>query len=319
MEVGAWLGWQIDYLLVLQNFRDISHHVFDSFFVHITMFGEVIIPVFFMTFIYWCVNKKAGQFLLWNYTLGCMVNIFLKITACIYRPWILSQQIHPVPQAIPAATGYSFPSGHTTSGVATWGGAAFWWRKNKFILPIATVLILLIMFSRNYLGVHTPQDVVVSFFVGIGLLFLIKKIMDYSDNNKNGDLVITVTVTVAITLLLVYMFLKSYPCDYLNGKLLYDTYGMKLGNTQKALCTLGLFWGWLIEKRFIGYLAESGSILNKLSRYVGGVIGLILLIHIKNYVGICGNLFVNNAILYFVIGLFITFIHPFIFSRFETK
>lgn len=316
MTLCSWLQWQIDYLLILQNFRDLSNHIFDNFFLFITTFGETFIPIMLITLIYWCVNKKLGQFLLWNYAIGFVINTFLKITACIYRPWILSCNVHPLPQAIPGAGGYSFPSGHTTGAVAVWGGLAYWCKNNKWIVSVALTIMLLIMFSRNYLGVHTPQDVVVSFIIGCCLLFGIDKIIKYIDDNKNADLVVVSVVTASIAILLPYLFLKSYPCDYVNGKILYDTFGMKLFSSAKSFCVLGLFWGWLIEKRYIKFSAETGSLINKILRYIIGILVLCLLLQFDKYLGRFGNIFINNMILYFIIGLYITLIHPYLFSKF---
>lgn len=50
------------------------------------------------------------------------------------------------------------------------------------------LLILLVAFSRNYLGVHTPQDVAISFILGIVLLFLSPKIQKGVDDGKTGIL-----------------------------------------------------------------------------------------------------------------------------------
>ena len=110
----SWLGWQIDYLLFLQNFRDLSHHIFDNFFLTITLFGQIFIPMSIICLIYWCINKKTGFYVLSTYLYGFLVNIFLKTTACIYRPWLLDSRVKPLTQAIAGATGYSFPSGHTS-------------------------------------------------------------------------------------------------------------------------------------------------------------------------------------------------------------
>ena len=102
--VNGWLGWQIDYLLYLQNFRDISGHVLDKFFIYITMCGEVIIPWLVISLFYWVINKKTGQFILWSYLFGFIANTLAKVTACIYRPWILDSRVCPLKEAIPAAT-----------------------------------------------------------------------------------------------------------------------------------------------------------------------------------------------------------------------
>ena len=169
------LNYQLDYLLWLQNLRDVTVGIFDSFFLSITEFGDYFILIGFVTLIYWSLNKRVGEFLIVTYAFGLLCNQFLKMLVCINRPWILSDKIKPVPDAIPSAGGFSFPSGHTAKAVAVWGGIAVWLWDNKLVRYTMITLILIIAFSRNYLGVHTPQDVLVSLAVGCVILFITKK------------------------------------------------------------------------------------------------------------------------------------------------
>ena len=66
---------------------------------------------------------------------------------------------------------FGFPSGHTSSAMALWGAMAVlfkdWWIRAGCIL-----LMLLIPFSRIYLGRHFPADVLGGYMLGGGLLFL---------------------------------------------------------------------------------------------------------------------------------------------------
>ena len=39
-----------------------------------------------------------------------LVNGFLKVTFCVYRPWIRDARVQPDGNAVTAATGYSFPA-----------------------------------------------------------------------------------------------------------------------------------------------------------------------------------------------------------------
>ncbi|MCM1265166.1 MAG: phosphatase PAP2 family protein [Candidatus Gastranaerophilales bacterium] len=180
----SWLSWQIDYLLLLQNFRELTYHVFDKFFLTVTMLGEVHIPLMLICALYWCINKKYGIYLFWSYLFGFIGNTFLKTTACIYRPWILDSRIKPLADAITTATGYSFPSGHTASCTTTWGGTAILFWNNKIIRYLCFIIIFLVIFSRNYLGVHTPQDVLVSLAIGILIILFNKKLLDWEEKNQ---------------------------------------------------------------------------------------------------------------------------------------
>ena len=56
--------------------------------------------------------------------------------------------------------GTPFPSGHSQIAVGTYGGLALC-RREKWVRIVGTVLAVLIPFSRMYLGVHTPADVLV--------------------------------------------------------------------------------------------------------------------------------------------------------------
>ena len=60
-----WMSWQINYLLLLQNFRDFSNHIFDNFFILVSKIGlmEIILVLLFV--VYWCYNKKIGMYMIY--------------------------------------------------------------------------------------------------------------------------------------------------------------------------------------------------------------------------------------------------------------
>ena len=123
--------------------------------------------------IFWSVDRSLGYRIIANCLSGHLVNNFLKLTACVYRPWIREHKLIPAPQAVESATGYSFPSGHTQMAMSFYGSIAVHFRSgNPLVCVLCTVMILLTGFSRNYLGVHTPQDVFVSIMIGLILLFI---------------------------------------------------------------------------------------------------------------------------------------------------
>ncbi len=73
--------------------------------------------------------------------------------------------------------GYSFPSGHTTSSILFYGLLAFFlWRMakkgiaRKLVVLVFGIGIFLIGFSRVYLGVHWPSDVLAGWALGGSLL-----------------------------------------------------------------------------------------------------------------------------------------------------
>lgn len=290
-----WLGFQIRYLLLLQNFRESTNGVFDWFFAHVTCCGEWLLAFLTIAFVYWIVDKKCGIYLAWNYFLGILVNQFIKITACIYRPWVLDSRIHPTAKAMEMATGYSFPSGHTAIATSIWGGLAVKFWNNKILSYLFIFMVLLVGFSRNYLLVHTPQDVVVSLILGIILLFINLKLLNWVDKGKNRDLIVFAMVIVLCGILIAYTELKHYPIDYLNGKILVDPVKMTRDSYPKVYMIVGAFLGWILDRRFINFETIKGSIFYKLVMFLVGAF--------------CLNNFLENGY-FFLIGIFITGIYP---------
>ncbi|MCR5266228.1 MAG: phosphatase PAP2 family protein [Cyanobacteria bacterium RUI128] len=322
MEYGAWLGWQIDYLLFLQNFRDVSNHIFDKFFLTITMFGEVTIPIMVICLLYWAISKKAGQLVLWSYLFGFVVNQFAKVTACIYRPWILDPRVHPLAQAIPAATGYSFPSGHTAGAVAVWGGIAVSFWKNKIVRYLGLLIIAGVMISRNYVGVHTPQDVIVSFFLSSLVLYVSWKALKWSEEDSKRDKYVLFTILGLTILTVLYVCFKPYPIHYLFGQILYDPTPIKYDTIGKSGFVAGAFLGWFIEKRFIDFKPEIGTFSQKVARMLVGLTVVYALYSgfemFKDMIGT--NLIFALSGMFcqtLLIGLFITCIYPFFIKKFQ--
>jgi hypothetical protein len=81
------------------------------------------------------------------------------------------------------ATGFSFPSGHTQS-FATWSTLFAIKLKKKWLSILVSVLIALVAFSRLYLGVHYPSDVIVGAAFGIGSAFFGNYIFDRAKDEK---------------------------------------------------------------------------------------------------------------------------------------
>lgn len=133
------------------------------FFKAITVLGNQGFLYFFLPILYWCWKKRAGLFLMILVILACYFNYIIKGLFGWERPpsdlWLIN------------VDGYSFPSTHAVSAVVIWGYLAYEIKRLWFTIT-AIVLILLIAFSRVYLGVHYPQDVLVGLAVGTFFLHL---------------------------------------------------------------------------------------------------------------------------------------------------
>ena len=140
----------ISILLILQNFRNGAGAFLADFLSKMTFFGELNTTLVIFSIIYWCVSKDFGTYLMMGWSSNRLFNGFLKITACVYRPWIRDERIIPYGNSMTTATGYSFPSGHTTNVSTTFGGLVVRKNKSKALRIISFVIICLVV-SLDYI------------------------------------------------------------------------------------------------------------------------------------------------------------------------
>ena len=167
----------IDILLILQSFREGAGAAFTEFLSKMTWFGEMNVVLIFMGLIYWCVNKEIGTYLLMGWSGNRIVNGVLKVSVCAYRPWIRDARIIPDADAKALATGYSFPSGHSMNGASLFGGLAIKREIHPGLRALFWIVMVLIAFSRIFLGVHTPQDTLVGMGAGVLVMFLTGRLL----------------------------------------------------------------------------------------------------------------------------------------------
>ena len=311
------LNPQMDYLYFLQNVRLSAPTFVSDFFINLTTIGESLFSTLFIALIYWCINKNFGEFIMLSNSFGYFLNQILKLMFCIYRPWILDSRIHPCEKAIPGAYGYSFPSGHTANVTLNFGGAAICF-KSKIFRIFCFLIIVLVAFSRNFLGVHSLQDVIVGFILSISVLFLVKYFLDKADlkNNIKFDGIFTTVMIILNLAILYYISTKSYPMDYVDGKLLVDPAQMQKGIFKSSGMFMGLLLGSFIERHFIDFQVAQ----NNFRRIFEGIIGAIIIYILIKYVSKLLVIHLNNfgfLLNTVLIGLFITAIYPFFIKLFR--
>ena len=135
-------------------------------------------------------TRKTGLAMGISLLIGLLVcNVTLKPLVGRIRPYDYQLQ-HFQKEIILLVEGlhdYSFPSGHT---IASFEAATALLIGNKKLGIPAMILAVLIAFSRLYLYVHYPTDVLASIVLGIGIAFLgtflVKKGFSLWENRKQA-------------------------------------------------------------------------------------------------------------------------------------
>lgn len=212
----------------------------------ITQLGEETAFLVIALIVFWCVDKKKGYYVMAVGFLGTMANQILKLACRVPRPWVLDPEFTILEQAREAAAGYSFPSGHTQTAVGTFGclaatGEKKWWRWTCIITAAW------VGFSRMYLGVHTPSDVLVGAGMACALVWLLKRPV-LCGGEKQMKAVIAVMLAVSV-LFLLYVSCWNFPEDM-------DAYNMESG-TKNAYTMLGCLIGvalvYVVDTKWLNF------------------------------------------------------------------
>lgn len=281
----------------------------DTVMAAITHLGEETVFMVAALFVFWCVSKRHGYYLLAIGFAGTVLNQFLKLLFRIPRPWVLDSDFTIVESARAQATGYSFPSGHTQNAIGTFGGIARFTRR-KWVRVAAIVVAVLVPLSRMYLGVHTPLDVGVAAVIAVALVFALYPLMERSDS-QHGVMGAVLAVMLALAVgYLLFVSLYPFPADV-------DAANLASGveNAWKLLgATVGMLVGWWLDVRFIHFDTRAVWYV-QLIKLVGGL-ALLLGIRaaLKAPLAAALGAGAGGAVRYGVMVLFAAAVWPMVFA-----
>jgi len=282
--------WGLDFIIIIQQ---IDTPLLDSFFRVITSLGDESFYLLLFPFLLWCVDFYLGIRIGIIFLLSVYVNTGIKEIFQQPRPFDILPEIQKV-----HAYGYGFPSGHAQSSLVVWGSIAYW-NKQIWIRNLSVLLILLIGFSRIYLGVHFPTDILGGWLIGgliLGLSYFIflKIKLDFIQGNMLFKII-------CITLFPVILLqIQSSP----------DTI------SSVAVLT-GIGYGLLLFSSSIGGI-RPGNWLQRLVSFLVGVIGIgIFYLGLKLILPSEGQFFYQlfRFFRYLLLGIWISFGAPWLFIR----
>ena len=257
----------MDFLYLLEKIRV---PVINEIMLAVTTLGEETAFLVIGLILFWCVDKKKGYFVMTVGFFGTIITQILKLSFRVPRPWILDPDFTILEQAREAAAGYSFPSGHTQTAVGTFGAIAVSARK-KQTQVICIILALLVAFSRMYVGVHTPADVLVGALCALIFVVALRK-PTLQGNLKQMKITFAVLLAVALCFLL-YVHLWDFPADI-------DSHNMESGfkNAYTMMgCTIGIALVYVVDTKRLNFSVAAKWWM----QIVKVTVGLLLVLAVK--------------------------------------
>lgn len=222
----------MDYLFYLQQLRQAAPQWLNQVILVLSEFAGGAGGLAVMALVYWCLSKRAGQMLMMNYSLSYFANAAVKNIFCVRRPFERDLRLTPY---VPV-TGYSFPSGHTMMATGLYGSIVLWQRDRRRVAAVFCLLIPFTAFTRNWLGAHTLEDVLVGIALACGVIALNSLVLRWAQARPGRDLVVLASAVVLCVALCL-----AVPA------------GVKAAGMY-----LGVMLGWVLERRLVHHEIRGG-------------------------------------------------------------
>ncbi len=156
----------------------------DAFFRIVTDLGSHTLYYFVCAPLFWVVDRRQASVLFLLIMVSAYVNTAVKLGFNTPRPNpALARVIDLRPLQEHSA---SFPSGHTQGAVVFWGFVALWIAR-RWVSVLCALMIVLISFSRIYLGAHFPIDVLGGLILGAATMWIAPRpLLQLAERNFEG-------------------------------------------------------------------------------------------------------------------------------------
>lgn len=163
---------------ILDFIQTLRNPLLDDFFKFYTSLGDIG-QIWFVIMILTAFNKKTRMVAI--VALIALVSEFLFVDMFLKRIFMRPRpfETYAVDIIIGIPHGSSFPSGHSGSSFAVAGVYLFTKHKWRHLM---IGLASLMAFSRLYLYVHYPSDVIAGSFIGLAIAFILVKTFNNTNN-----------------------------------------------------------------------------------------------------------------------------------------
>lgn len=241
-----------------------------------TSLGYVEFYLVFIPFIYWSVDRRIGFRALLILLYTHFISMSFKLLFHEPRPYWIGG-VKP----LSTETSYGIPSSHASNSLAV-GGYLAKQVKENWLRWIIGIVIFFVAFSRLYLGVHFPQDVLFGWLIGFTVLWAVAKwetsMRDWLDHKSTSA---QVAFGFVISLLMVAIgfiirFIVAGTPDPVEWSQ-YSTEARTITNfITLAGAAFGAQTGYALMRKYASFNAK-GPAGKRAARYLIGLIGLMML------------------------------------------
>ena len=229
---------------LLQMLQEIRTDYLTALLTAVTIMAEEVCLTLLIAIFYWCLDKKKamrlGYFVLFNSVANSLIKSLIKMP----RPF---QEGVVTAIRRETATGYSFPSGHTQAAVSFWTGSMIIFRTRASVI-VGTLMILLVGFSRMYLGVHWPMDVFGGILFGLIFTYFANETIDKEGKLGKKHVLISSLILLAVLIL---------PVDR--------------GVSKAVAGFWGLCLGGYLEQKYVGFKEKQPLKAQVVKIIIGGI------------------------------------------------
>ncbi len=225
-------------LEIIKWIQQMRFSFLDQLMELLTQLGDQLVFIAVALVIYWFFNKRIAFKLVFVFISSAVVNELLKGVFLRPRPFIEDPSV-----GVGELThGYAFPSGHAqNTGVISTILYKNYGKSSKWLKWVLLAALIIVPFTRLYLGQHYLTDVLAGLAIGILLALSVAKVVDMM-GDKEHFYGLLVTVPLIVIVMSISMFNQPYE---------------EIKNLFVATGGLsGFMIGYVIDKLYISYDAH---------------------------------------------------------------
>ncbi len=257
-------------LHLLQDLRESLPAFVTSFMLLVSECTTTVLPLLCAA-LYWSISRRWGVVAMLSFHLSSLLNLTLKETCGVLRPYHRDPTLVPLPSA---SSSFSFPSTHSQVATSFFGTVALWqWKTRKWLSLLCALLLALAMFSRLFLCMHTPQDVLAAFALTFICIAAVSRLVPWLDAHPEKiPAAIFLGLAAGAGFLLFLTFSPAAPVPGDSGKALVDS----ARGVSMFYRETGRFMGFLLAMLLDEQVTHYEPPRTLFSRFLVGAAGILL-------------------------------------------